>query len=64
MMSLFVLTYRLASCDGDGAADGGDATEIDVQLIRIHQTSQIAAEYLPQHAQQHQSTRTYAAVNQ
>lgn len=41
----------MASGVHDGAADGGDATKIDVQLIRIHQTSQIATEDLTQHAQ-------------
>lgn len=54
----------MASGVHDGAADGGDATKIYVQLIRIHQTSQIATEDLTQHAQQHQAAWTQATVRE
>lgn len=54
----------MASGIHDGAADGGDATKIDVQLIRIHQTSQIATEDLTQHAQQHQAAWTQTGVRE
>lgn len=41
-------------------ANGRKATKIDVQLIGVHQSGEIATKDLTQHAQQHQATRTYA----
>lgn len=50
----------MPGCVHERAADGSEATEIDVQLIGVHQTRQIATKDLAQHAEQHQTTRTDA----